>query len=1375
MAVQKKKVRQYLMLTRYTSVTILILTVLFLAGCAGGGSPVEPPAGEIPGLTEYREVSYIGHERPLLGFWACEYDTETGDFNIIPMRQTDFHLNTVKWFNSPGSIEISIVDANLSVGEITIDVTFNHPFPDSIFRGFDVRGIVFGDGVETLGSKDDPDIMWLGPGGFRLRNADGWTRWWNPTEFTTPSLFGYSPGALGGDFTCSATLNPYKYFANSLTANEPVVPSVNSSNRGTFATDGGPVTRRYELKFPLVGGFPSVKFQYAIDANWAPPTGGGSIPSIDYFPPGANSPEAFHIEVDASKSTAYYFSETNFGGDLILDIEVYDWGAPGNPAGVDGEISAIKVESDTLFDQVVNVPIDSDPGTSSLSGVFHITIPDVHPSGNSEQEILVTVVSSFPDSYQPPAPGFVYPEDAYLSAYSLVNVPIKEIDPGKEGEINTNGQAIDVETQEYFSYILDTTDGLVIMLVIEPNQTILLKTVTLPVDATALDVEDGYAYVIDTSGNFLVIDVDPVGEAGIVHTLPMAETLTSVDVDGPYAYVGGSSGNLTILNITTPEFPSVINSVPVSGSGGINDITADDGYAYVAADNLDIFDVVPPAMASIIKTVSTTTTARAVDVSGSGYAFVGNSSDEFLAIDVYPPVSASVVDTLSLTSTVNDIDYSDDLISLTVTGGSLQVVFFNSNSGNSHMIGEEDELTDPNELSVDHNLAYVVDEGQVLIIELWGEPFIGPSMEVIDPNGGEQWAVGSDHEIFWIAEDLPGTIFIEYSKDNFVSDFHLIAAEEENDGFYIWTDIPDDPSDSVRVRVTYTDDPGIYDVSDADFTIVEPWFELTVPNGGEEWLVGGDYGITWNSGNVSGSVVLEYSKDNFVSDINIIDSGEANDGSYTWTDIPDDPSDTVRVRLSSTSDPGIYNISDEDFSIVAPEDTGWAVTWGEYDENDEGRGVTTDESGNIYVTGSLNEQAFLMKYSASGVVAWGVSWGGDVVGKHDVGNAVEVDGSGNVWVVGEFWGFNVDFDPGPGTDEHDSNGSWDCFLTKFDADGNFLWAGTWGDWDGDYASGIGIADSGDVYVTGSFRGAVDFDPSGPGSAWGTSVSTNIVYLSKFDTDCSHQWVDVFCEDVNSQGYDVALGSLEYVYVTGKFMGNADFDPGLGEEFLDSGDGQNAFLCKFNSSGIYQWARNWGSQNPGHYTAGYGITIDGLSKIYVCGYFTGTNVDFDPDDFQTDYHDSIGGYDAFLSKFDSTGDFLWTGTWGGTDNDFAYGVSSDTSSNIYVTGAFEYLADFDPDEIDEEIRSGYGTYDAFLSKFDSSCDFQWVRTWGSNWINGDSGLGVGTFESDCVYVTGYFCHMVDFAPHDWPCDEDPDEQTGDDMDIFLTKHLADGCW
>ena len=648
-----------------------------------------------------------------------------------------------------------------------------------------------------------------------------------------------------------------------------------------------------------------------------------------------------------------------------------------------------------------------------------------------------------------------------------------------------------------------------------------------------------------------------------------------------------------------------------------------------------------------------------------------------------------------------------------------------------------------------------------------------PWIEVVKPNGGENWGTGTSEEITWISNSVIGTVFIEYSRDYFVSDVNTIAVDEADDGSFMWENIPFDLSDTVQVRISTTDDPGIFDISDADFAIVQPLIEVLVPNGGEEWGAGAYDEITWSSEYVNGTVFIEYSKDNFVSDINTIATDENNDGSYTWDPIPTDFSDTVRVRVSSTDYPGVNDVSDADFSIV---EAGWARTWGGT-SHDSGYGVAADNTGNIYIAGYFKgtvdfdpgggdphtsnggNDVFLSKFDSYGAFQWVRTWGGL---DDDRGWGIATDGSGNVYVTGNFRD-TVDFNP-DGGDPHISKGDYDNFLSKFDSSGNFEWARIWGGSVYESALGVAADGSGNVYVTGYFRGTSDFDPDSgdPHSSNGYEDA----FLSKFDSSGNFEWARTWGGSIYDTGLGVATDGSGNVYVTGLFYGSVDFDPDGVDQHSSNGD-QDAFLSKFNSSGDFQLARTWGGDGEDQ---GRAVAVEVSGNVYVTGIFT-DDVEFDPDG--GDLHTSEGMEDVFLSRFDSSGNFEWARTWGGSDADEGYGVAVDGSGYVFITGYFRDLVDFDPDGGDLHTSNGWD--DIFLSRFDSSGNFEWARTWGAADV--DRGYGVTADGLGNVYVTGYFNTPVDFAPSGPPCNENPDVHTSNGYyDAFLTKHLLpDGCW
>ncbi len=322
---------------------------------------------------------------------------------------------------------------------------------------------------------------------------------------------------------------------------------------------------------------------------------------------------------------------------------------------------------------------------------------------------------------------------------------------------------------------------------------------------------------------------------------------------------------------------------------------------------------------------------------------------------------------------------------------------------------------------------------------------------------------------------------------------------------------------------------------------------------------------------------------------------------------------------------------------------------------------------------------------------WARTWGGS---NYDEGNAVAVDGSGNGYVTGSF-SSTVDFDPGSAVDNHTSNGDGDVFLSTFDPSGAIKWARTWGGSNGDYGVGVAVDGSGNVYVTGYFRGTVDFDP-GSGVDSHASNGYEDVFLSKFDSSGAFNWARTWggSSAYYDQGLGVAVDGSGNVYVTGWFGSVVDFDPGSGVDNHTSNEGQDVFLSKFDSSGDFKWARTWGGSHDSD--GGLGVAVDASGNVYLTGWFHGP-VDFDPGN-GVDNHTSNGYSDVFLSKFDPSGTFNWARTWGGSYwLDKGRGVAVDGSGNVYVTGLFDGIVDFDTGSGVDNHKSNW-SHDVFLSKF-----------------------------------------------------------------------------
>ena len=459
---------------------------------------------------------------------------------------------------------------------------------------------------------------------------------------------------------------------------------------------------------------------------------------------------------------------------------------------------------------------------------------------------------------------------------------------------------------------------------------------------------------------------------------------------------------------------------------------------------------------------------------------------------------------------------------------------------------------------------------------------------------------------------------------------------------------------------------------------------------------------------------------------------------------------------------------------------GWASTWGGAGIMDYAYAGALDGNRSSYVGGYFTASvdfdpgpgveeytavglcdAFLTKLDLCGNLVWVRTWGSPGSPKGVFVGGMAVSGSGEVYAVGGFTD-TPDFDPGPGLDEHASNGDQDAFLSKFDSTGCFQWALTWGGSDADLPNAVAVDAYSNVYVTGLFSSnSVDLDP-GPGTDIHDS-SDGGGFLSKFDSNGAFQWALCWNAGLGREATD----SDGNIYIPGSFgdVDPVDLDPGPGVDEHVSNGLADAFLCKLDSDGQFQWAVTWGG--PGQDGA-FPVAVDTLGNIWVTGPFENT-VDFDPGP-NIDEHTSEGGdkRNAFVSGFDPSGGFLWARTWGGPVNAEVPSVGVDGAGNVYASGAFEGTADFDPGAgLDEHTSNGTG--DAFVTKFDSNGDFLWARTWGgAGW---DEAYCLSIDDNGEAYAAGFFADTVDFDPGP-AIDEHTSNGSEDD---FLMHLLPNGYW
>ncbi len=354
-------------------------------------------------------------------------------------------------------------------------------------------------------------------------------------------------------------------------------------------------------------------------------------------------------------------------------------------------------------------------------------------------------------------------------------------------------------------------------------------------------------------------------------------------------------------------------------------------------------------------------------------------------------------------------------------------------------------------------------------------------------------------------------------------------------------------------------------------------------------------------------------------------------------------------------------------------------------------------------------------------------------------------GNGDFYATGYFTG-PVDFDPGPGTFNLGSGG-WDLFISKFDTNGNLLWAKKIGGGGQDWGSFITIDPSGngDIYFTGAFEGSIDFKP-GAGTVNLTSNGNRDIFISKFDPSGNFIWGHSMGGSNNDVGQAIAIdpsGNGD-IYFTGEYRDTVDFDPDTSQIFnLASIAKEDIFISKFDSSGNFKWAKAIGGTGI-DYSNAIAFDPSGDGSLYITGNFEKT-IDFDPG-LGTFNVTSLGTDDIYITKLDKLGSYVWTKVFGGTGYDWglSIAVAPTGSGDIYLTGGFENTVDFNPGAGTLKLTSN-GSRDIFISKLDSSGNLIWVKTMGGTGEDYGYYTAIDPNGSGSVYTIGYFEGTVDFDP------------------------------
>lgn len=407
--------------------------------------------------------------------------------------------------------------------------------------------------------------------------------------------------------------------------------------------------------------------------------------------------------------------------------------------------------------------------------------------------------------------------------------------------------------------------------------------------------------------------------------------------------------------------------------------------------------------------------------------------------------------------------------------------------------------------------------------------------------------------------------------------------------------------------------------------------------------------------------------------------------------------------------------------------------------NEYGNDLSTDASGNIYLTGDFSSSLvtfgsttlantagssdfFVTKYNSSGNVIWARSAIGTSL---DVGRGVCSDPLGNVYVIGDFKSPTLSF--GTVTLTNSSNNfTSDVFIAKYDSTGILMWAISVGSSNNESGTDIASDTQGNIYITGSFSSNSIL----LGSHLLFNFNNGNLFLAKLDPSGNVQWAK------SSNGYSVGnkvkVDNNGNVYITGNFSSSPLTIGSVSITFNTPINFQaDLFLFKFNSSGNAVWGKSVGGQNG---DAGTDLALNAAGEIYLTGFSNSPFINIG-----TTTLTGLGsGRNAFLAKFDTSGSVLWAnGVYGFMWDVISVGISLDSSNNAYVAGWF------DSNTISfgtTTYSNNWGTKTTFIANYNPSGNFSWAHIIDANGINlagnitidpaGNAYL-VGSFQSNLL--------------------------------------------
>lgn len=281
---------------------------------------------------------------------------------------------------------------------------------------------------------------------------------------------------------------------------------------------------------------------------------------------------------------------------------------------------------------------------------------------------------------------------------------------------------------------------------------------------------------------------------------------------------------------------------------------------------------------------------------------------------------------------------------------------------------------------------------------------------------------------------------------------------------------------------------------------------------------------------------------------------------------------------------------------------------------------------------------------------------------------------------------------------------------------NWAWVNNAGGTGDDRATAICRDNVGNSYVTGSFNGTVSFGSGNNLISYGGSD----VFIAKYNNNGQFQWAKKAGSSSNDKGLDIKVDNQGNILVLGWHEANSFF----GTTQLNTDDGANSFIAKYDNTGQLIWVKKLG---------GYArsFSVDGADNIFIAASFSGAVK------VENTSITSTGYDDIWFGKFNSNGDLSWIRKiYGNNGDETPISIAISHDHKILLNGRINGVCNFEGGGVISN-SGGPSNEDMFLVKYDTSGTFEWSRQFSASISEDNASNSLTINSSGEIIITGIF--------------------------------------